>query len=99
MSENEKTRTIYAQGDVVIEKIDALPEGMVKSGNVLKVRGSTGNNHVLRAEVYENYKGRYVVVKRKANLTHPQHPPRAIPAGVYEVRGIRDHERPRDYSD
>ncbi len=92
-------RVMYMQGDVILEKVEAIPPGCSKESGALKVEGKTGNNHTMRAKVYSDYSRRYVVVKGEAALTHPQHPPLLIPGGIYAVRGIREHGSSQPYSD
>ena len=43
---------VYRQGDIILEKVDKLPDGYVLTGNKLSMSGETGNAHVLEGRIF-----------------------------------------------
>ena len=77
-----------AQGDVLLTKIDALPDGAKKLRTKTIARGElTGHHHTFAgdAELYElDGKGWVVVGEEGAELKHQEHAPLVFDAGVFE---------------
>lgn len=99
-------KTIYRQGDVVLEEIGSIPKDAVKVSGELRVQGETGHEHVLKASVYEMPQTvtapsvpmpfiRWAEVEEGgALITHTEvngHPALHIPKGLYLVRRVRNY--------
>ena len=99
-------KKVLRQGDVVLVPRASLPDGVEAVGDELAVRGEGEHTHRLPALVYrlrgdaEDSEGRqrervFVVVDDAlALMTHEEHPPLAVPRGVYEVRQARRYLPP-----
>ncbi len=101
-------RKILRQGDVVLVPRASLPEGVEAVGDELAVRGEGEHTHRLPALVYrlrgdaedsDEQSGQrervfVVVPDALALMTHEEHPPLAVPRGVYEVRQARRYLPP-----
>jgi hypothetical protein len=91
-------REIIRQGDVVLERRAKLPRTARHVAEHLRIASESGNPHELTGKVYGTRNGmQYVVLEQESQLTHPQHDPKVVAAGVYEVRSVRDFrpQRPR----
>lgn len=84
------------QGDLLIVKVDKIPEGTVKrKSRVLAEGEATGHMHELDSgEVYEKNGTLYFKVAEGGNVTlrHPEHGPLQFDEGVYQVIRQREYE-------
>ena len=81
---------IYRQGDVIIAP-SSIPKGAKQTGSEIHIASETGNPHVLKGKVFTSRSQQYVVLEEPTEMTHPQHAPRLLEAGSYEVRTVRDY--------
>jgi len=91
----------YQQGDVLIEKTEAIPAG-AKSvaakprGFVLAEGETTGHAHVIDKvadiEFAEKDGLFYIVNKKPVTVRHEEHKPITLPAGTWRVRGVREYD-------
>lgn len=90
---------IYAQGDIILEKIDKLPvKGLMKKDKILAYGEVTGHKHQFQPElktvqVFKDttQETQFVDVQSdQAELCHEDHANIMIPKGVYEVRVQRE---------
>ena len=96
---------ICAQGDMLIIRIDRLPEGLQKvepeNGRHILAHSETGHHHVMLAERVEVYQkpgdlmSLFVVVNQPVPLEHLRaydtHEPIMFGEGVYHVRRQREY--------
>jgi len=94
---------IYRQGDVLIERISALPAILKKlnreHGRVVLAHGeATGHHHSLMEEHVDLYETAdqagvtFLEIKEAmAALTHQEHAPITIPPGTYRVTRQREY--------
>jgi len=96
-------KIIYRQGDVILEKIDKLPLDIINDGNEIRVKGETGNDHVISGRVFITPKiktnmpfQKFIEVGTGGALivhtdTNPitRHPDLNVPEGIYVVRKER----------
>jgi hypothetical protein len=83
----------YQQGDVILHKVDNIPENAVKKqptsrGYVLAEGEATGHAHTLSVDTCEmfEYVGiTYVSVEEATPLKHEEHKEQQILPGVYKV--------------
>lgn len=97
--------TIYRQGDVVLELIPEVPEGYVECGGELRMKGETGNDHVLEGTLYSPTRRAVETAVREkilwplpqvievgeggALIVHPEHPALTVLPGIYKARRAR----------
>lgn len=92
--------TIYRQGDVLIRKVDDLPDGerkrvRAKGGRVILAEGeATGHAHAVRAVgviLWAYAAQRYLEVQKEAILQHEEHEAIPLPPGNYEIVRQREY--------
>ena len=97
-------KSICAQGDVLIRRIEAMPSGLKKidpdGAYVIVTHSETGHHHVMDADKAEMFQGpdlltAFLLVRKACKLTHlrPHDTHEAIKfsPGVYEVRRQREY--------
>lgn len=97
---------IAAQGDMLIRRIDILPDGVKKlqseNGNFILAHSETGHNHVVKEEngieFYQHANDNfiaYLVVNNETKVEHMRsfdtHETIALKKGVYEIRRQREY--------
>ena len=89
---------MWRQGDVLMAKIEALPEGAeLQRGRATLFTGEiTGHAHRLEvpesAELWECNGVLYMkVVAKTANIVHEEHKPITLPEGIYRVWRQREY--------
>lgn len=100
-------KNIAAQGDMILRRIDCLPEGLNKesplNGEYILTHSETGHNHAIKeredVQVYQsndNFLAYLVVGMENALLEHhrsyKQHETIVVPPGIYEVRRQREED-------
>ncbi|MCK9578813.1 hypothetical protein M0R01_05020 [bacterium] len=86
-------------GDLCLQKIDALPEGVTASDTAIMMEGSHGNPHKVKNGIayfknVDQYIFGYLVAKKGCVLLHVDHGDRQngsvkeadLPEGIYELR-------------
>ena len=101
-----KTKQMFRQGDVLIERVDALPAGAtdVTDGNriVLAHGEVTGHAHAIyepqtkalprgKARMWSAGAERYIQVIEATAVKHEEHAPVALDHGVYRVVHQREY--------
>jgi hypothetical protein len=87
----------YRQGDILIRRIPAIPEGAVKtvrgpSGSIVLGEGEVaGHRHEILdpagVDAYYFAEGLYLGAEEAVRVIHPEHRPVALLPGSYEVIG------------
>lgn len=87
------------QGDVLIFKVDKLPDGLdlakVNNGKYVLAAGeTTGHAHVMDAGVGTMYadseKTLWLKVEKAATITHEEHHPVTLDPGFYKIGIVRE---------
>jgi len=85
---------MYIQGDVIIKKIDSIPEGVglvdkTERGYVMAIGEATGHAHVIESdlECYEKDNILYFKNDKPVALKHEEHGTITIEPGIWK-RGI-----------
>ena len=102
-SKRRQNMKFIQQGDVLLKKIDSLPEGSkIKNasdkGYVLAEGESTGHAHRITeiasdiCRLYEKDGVLYVKALNSVNLTHEEHKQVTIPEGIWEVGIVREYD-------
>jgi|SRR5690348_6294733 len=89
----------YRQGDVLIERIEKLPDNLKKqSGRIILAHGeATGHHHAIEDRDAADWwktadqSGQFVEVKEKVQVTHQEHAPIELPPGTYRVTRQREY--------
>ena len=94
-------KKIYRQGDVLLERIEALPKGVqhqkIKGPIVLAYGEATGHHHAIRNGKAKLYKepatqASYLeVAEALALLEHEEHAPITLEPGIYKVKIQREY--------
>lgn len=97
----QSTSNQFRQGDVLIERIEALPAVELKPvprehGRCVLAHGeATGHHHsfgAATAALLEAPTGeRFLTLGSRAQLTHQEHDPITVPAGTYRVQRQREY--------
>ena len=85
---------IYArQGDVLLSKIDELPNGLTKSKTNIVVYGeSSGHSHrLVGGDIFTKGTDMYLVLKRVGELIHEEHGTIKLGRGIYAVKRQREY--------
>lgn len=93
---------IIQQGDVIIERIEAIPaetkKGTLKAGNIILAEGEvTGHAHritqVAGVTFREGADGMfYLANPKELSVTHEEHHTVTIPPGTWRVRKVREYD-------
>jgi hypothetical protein len=92
-----KKKNQFRQGDVLIERVAAVPAGSKKQkGRVILAHGeATGHAHEVDQAVAEAWKGDNgdltVKVKKKSAVTHQEHAPIPVRRGAYRITRQREY--------
>jgi hypothetical protein len=99
----------FRQGDVLVQRVDAIPEGAnpvkFKDRVILQHGEVTGHCHAIStqyAKMFTNKGQRYIAVEPGARLVHEEHGVIELPQGFYRVVQQREYvpeAPPRDVID
>jgi hypothetical protein len=87
----------YQHGDVIVVKIDELPDGMTKRNDLVLEEGEvTGHRHqimtleraTLFEKAFEGTKLKFLEVKQPVDLVHEEHGTINLMPGLYSVERI-----------
>lgn len=98
---SSKPSLLFRHGDVLVEKIAALPKDAEKQTHLVLAEGEiTGHTHRIEeaasAEMYLSGGEMYLrVVAARATLVHQEHGPIVLEQGVYRVWRQREYS-PRE---
>lgn len=88
---------LYRHGDVLIEKVDCLPENSRKLKHVILAHGEvTGHSHRImnksNAQLYETHENLFLEVRAEgAEVVHEEHATIELPEGYYRVWRQREY--------
>lgn len=84
------------QGDVLINDVNGLPEGLtVSKTNVLAEGEATGHAHRVAgsgATVLDGPGVRYLSAPNGAEVTHEEHGPQTLPPGNYKIEIVQEYD-------
>jgi len=87
---------MYRQGDILLKKIETIPEGVEPSTNDVILRGeATGHAHrIVNGTIFTSSStgGMYVEANAGAALIHEEHNTIQLEAGFYEVIRQREYD-------
>jgi hypothetical protein len=96
----------YQQGDLLLRRLKAMPEGEVKvvsKSRLVLAPGESGHSHVVEdddAELIQIGERILLRLKRAATVTHEEHnaptsllpEPERLAPGIWEVGRVREHD-------
>lgn len=87
------------QGDVLMERVEILPEGCKKverqDGLIVVMHGENGHTHAIEdvdAMFYEKDGKHYLVATKPVNLVHEEHHTQTIEPGIWEIWQVREYD-------
>jgi hypothetical protein len=87
---------LYQQGDLLLETIETIPEGLNKHNGVLAEGESTGHAHKVDlsdVDVFVSENGElYCEAKKEFTITHEEHKAITLPKGKYKVRRVLEYD-------
>lgn len=89
----------YRQGDLLIEKIAAVPEGAEKqkavNGRIVLALGeATGHDHSLEAngvDWFAQGTDQFLRLRQHTSVVHQEHAPIVLSPGIYRVQRQREY--------
>jgi len=100
-----KAVRFWQQGDVLLVRCDALPEGVKRvDPQPLAVGEVTGHAHRVRledvqadkVEFFSKFGRLYVRAKEPITIMHEEHKTITIPPGIYERKTVREYDHFRE---
>jgi hypothetical protein len=99
---------IYRHGDLILERIDSIPEGLTQKDNNILLEGeATGHCHTItKAKIFlpseppalsNDLLLAYLQTEEGALLTHQEHKTIEIPAGLYRATAQREFDPQEEY--
>lgn len=87
----------YQQGDVLLKKINSLPDGEIKKENkiILAEGEATGHCHAMTGNLSVMKKDGEVFVKvdgEQAEVIHQEHDAILIDPGIYKIEKVREYD-------
>jgi len=82
------------QGDLLIIRHQSIPDGVkIAKNKILALGEVTGHMHraVGDATVYDFQGGKWVLSEKGWRISHDEHDPIKIPAGIFEIRRQREY--------
>lgn len=93
---------LYQQGDVLIESVESIPEGLKRKKDFVLADGEvTGHKHQIdlkdvEADMIEVYEGKdgmlFVRAKQDVKVKHEEHKEITIPKGIWRVRKVKEYD-------
>ena len=86
------------QGDVIMRKLDAMPQGEQKSVSKLRcvlAHGESGHSHVIEddeAELVQIGDRLLLQLNRDATVTHEEHKPITLEPGIWEIGRVKEFD-------
>jgi hypothetical protein len=96
MKKEGKHEKLIRQGDVILKRIDKIPEKASLTNNFVLAEGeATGHKHLLSGKavtVLETIDRKFINAGTTAILMHEEHKQVMIPKGLYEVKVQREYD-------
>lgn len=86
---------MYRQGDLLIVKINDLPQGLEIKDNILAYEEATGHKHQLVGQVQlfrDKIDNQYFEVKEISRLVHEEHADVELISGFFKVIRQREYD-------
>lgn len=89
---------LVQQGDVLIRKLSAMPQGEAKSigrKRLVLAHGESGHSHVIEddeAELIQIGERMLLKLTKPATVVHEEHKPITLSPGIWEVGRVREFD-------
>lgn len=91
-------KKLLFQGDVMFQKVDALPKGLSKESSNILAHSETGHHHVVEGKLFKVWRQDamtcYLSLSEPAQIVHQRpfdtHETLQLPKGVWKVRRQRE---------
>lgn len=96
--DEEQLLQFYRHGDLLIKRIESLPEGLTKLNTKILAEGeATGHHHRLTSQTAQVFRDdanqrRYLSIEEPTLLVHEEHKPITIEEGTYVVIQEREFD-------
>lgn len=86
------------QGDVILRKLDAMPDGnpnSVTRRRLVLAHGESGHSHVIEddeAELIQIGERLLLKLPKEATVTHEEHNPIRLSPGIWEVGRVKEYD-------
>lgn len=85
------------QGDVLLRKVDKLPEGkrVITRKQLILAHGESGHSHVIEddeAELIQIGERMLLKLTRPATVVHEEHKPISLSPGIWEIGRVREYD-------
>jgi hypothetical protein len=101
--EKQQAPQFYRQGDLLIRKIETLPQGLTKLDTKILAEGeATGHQHRLTSQTTQVFRDdarqqKFLSVVEPTQLVHEEHKPITIDEGTYVIIQEREFDPFGDY--
>ena len=90
--------SLQQQGDVLLKKLNSLPEGdrkLLSRSRCILAHGESGHSHVIEqddAELIEIGGRMILMLEKEAVLKHEEHKPQTLSPGIWEIGRVREKD-------
>ena len=95
---NKKAIKTAQQGDVLLRKLDSMPEGApsnVTRKRLVLAHGESGHSHVVEddeAELIQIGERMLLKLERAATVKHEEHGPITLEPGIWEIGRVKEYD-------
>lgn len=95
---NKAAKNAAQQGDVILRKLDSMPEGeskLIGRKRLVLAHGESGHSHVIEddeAELIQVGERMLLKLAKAATVTHEEHKPITLTPGVWEVGRVKEFD-------
>lgn len=94
---NKTAKMTAQQGDVLLRKIQSLPEGrqIVTRKRLVLAHGESGHSHVIEddeAELIQIGERMLLKLTKAATVVHEEHKPITLEPGIWEIGRVREYD-------
>ena len=97
---NEVVQNTFQQGDLLLRRLDKLPDGdckVISRGRCVLAHGESGHSHILEAaesdaELVQIGERMLLTLAALAPVQHEEHHARTLTPGVWEVGRVKEYD-------
>ena len=94
----KKNKMQYQQGDVVLKRLETMPQGktiIIARGRIVVAHGESGHSHVVEddeAELIQIGERMLLRLERAATVVHEEHGPITLEPGIWEIGRVKEFD-------
>ena len=98
LHKNKAMKTKLQQGDVLLRKLGAMPDGeqkLISRNRLVLAHGESGHSHVIEddeAELIQIGERMLLNLTKPATLRHEEHRPVTLSPGIWEVGRVQEYD-------